>query len=81
MQERMEETKAHSEHVFDQSDTYLAEFKQNMKSSAHIRRGSSQRDLGGKGAPFLSSGDQSSNGGDSLNEELGSLQSELGGFL
>ena len=72
----MEETKQlNSQHVFDQSDTYLAEFKQNMKSKAHIRRGSSENGLN------KSCDGASDKSGDSLHDELGSLQAELGGFL
>ena len=71
VQERIEETQAnYEEQVFDQSDMYLEEFKQNMKSNANIRQGLDD------GLNDIN--DQESEG--SLQDELGSLQNELGSF-
>ena len=48
---------------------HLNEFKRNFKSNRNVRRGSSFRDL-----------NDSMSSGQSLQDELGSLQAELGGF-
>ena len=46
VQERIEETQAnYEEQYFDQSDMYLEEFKQNMKSNANIRQGDGLNDI------------------------------------
>ena len=76
VQERIEETKANSEPFFDQSDMYLDEFKQNMKSNANIRRGS---DSPSRQDELLIDGLNDDSEG-SLQDELGSLETELGSF-
>ena len=73
VQERIEETQAnYEEQYFDQSDMYLEEFKQNMKSNANIRQGDGLNDIPDHNSNADSEG--------SLQDELGSLQSELGSF-